>query len=44
MEHTDLGLLKNTFKQNHFGPKRGVTQAACFKNIHGYGHSLKYKY
>lgn len=26
-----MGLLKNTFRQNHFGPERGVTQAAGFK-------------
>lgn len=43
-EHIDLGLSENTFRQNHFGPGMGVTQAAGFKYIHGYGHSLKYRY
>lgn len=43
-KHTDLGLLKNTFKQNHFGPERRVTQAAGFRKIHGYGDRLKCMY
>lgn len=39
-----FGLLLNTFRQNHFGPERGVTQAAGLRNIHSYGQSLKYMY